>query len=358
MVDNGIHQRKADHLRSVAEEDVAHVRGTLLDCVQLAPNALPEMAFDEVDASCEFFGKQLKSALMITSMTGGVEQAGALNRDLASVAGKHGIAFAVGSQRVLLKNPERLPDFAVRDQFGDGVLLGNIGAQQLTQYPPERIIELVEGIDADGICVHLNAAHELTQDAGDCDFRGQLQAIKELGQELGGRVVVKETGAGLSPGTVHRLRLLDQNIKYIDVAGAGGTSWPKAESYRAKDPLARAIGESFSEWGWPTAVCLLAAGQNKDYMTGLIGSGGIASGLDAARAIACGADIVGIARAVLLAYLEKGVAGADNYLYRVIHELKAAMLLTGSRTVAMLKSVQRIYTGELATWLDQLSVRM
>jgi isopentenyl-diphosphate delta-isomerase len=358
MVDGGIQQRKADHLRIVAEEDVAHARGTLLDCVQLAPSALPEMAFDEIDASCEFFGKPLNAALMITSMTGGVDQASALNRDLASVAGKHGIAFAVGSQRVLLKNPERLPDFAVRDQIGDGVLLGNIGAQQLTQYPPERIIKLIEMIDADGICVHLNPAHELAQDAGDCDFRGQLQAIRELGKELGGRVVVKETGAGLSPGTVHRLRLLDQSIKYIDVAGAGGTSWPKAESYRANEPLARAIGESFSEWGWPTAVCLLAAGQNKDYVTGLIGSGGIATGLDAARAIACGADLVGIARAVLLAYLEKGITGADSYLSRVIHELRAAMLLTGSRTVEILKNAQRIYTGELAVWLDQLSVRL
>jgi isopentenyl-diphosphate delta-isomerase len=349
VVDDGILRRKADHLRIVAEEDVTHGGPTLLECVQLIPEALPELALSEIDTSVEFFGKQLSAPLMITSMTGGAARGAELNQIFAAAAAEAGIAFAVGSQRVLLSHPERLPEFAVRAQIPQGVLLGNIGAQQLNEHPPARIAELVSMIDADGICVHLNAAHELAQVDGDRDFRGLRELIAQLNDQLDGRVLVKETGAGIS-STTARL-LAGRGISFIDVAGAGGTSWPKVESYRADEKLARAIGETFSNWGMPTAACIIGARRRAHCDTCIIGSGGIVTGLDAARAMACGANLVGVARAVLLAYLADGAAGASAYLARLIHELKVAMLLIGCRDLTALREAPRIYTGALREWL-------
>src|SRR5205823_5611334 len=159
-------RRKSEHLRIVAEEDVLHSGGTLLDCVQLLHCALPELDLNDIDLSAQLFGKPLRLPLMITSMTGGAALAGELNRDLAATAQRLGIAFAVGSQRVLWDQPQALPDFAVRKLMPDAVLLGNIGGAQLIEQPTSRLVELIQMIDADGLCVHLNPAQELVQPDG------------------------------------------------------------------------------------------------------------------------------------------------------------------------------------------------
>lgn len=361
MGDDNILKRKADHLRIVAEEDVRHGGSTLLQCVQLIPEALPEMALDDIDLSVQFFGKTLAAPLMITSMTGGTERGGELNLGLARAAAGAGIAFAVGSQRVLLRHPERLHEFEVREYF-DGVLLGNIGAQQLREHSPEQIAELVAMIDADGICVHLNPAHELAQVDGDRDFRGLLELIAGLNGQLQGRVLVKETGAGIAPWTVRRL--VDSGIRCIDVAGAGGTSWTKVESYRTSDALAGGVAAALSDWGMPTAACIIGARAVADHDTLIVGSGGVTTVLDVARVLACGADLAGIARAVLLAYMAEGPgsvggpAGAGAYLDRLIHQLKATMLLLGCREPSGMRDVPRVYTGELKDWLAAIEGQM
>jgi len=353
MVDDGIQQRKADHVRIVLSEDVGHAGSNMLECVQLLHNALPELALSEIDTGCEFFSKQLSAPLMITSMTGGGERTGELNHSLARAAGRAGIAFSVGSQRVLLEHPERLDDFAVRSEIKDGVLLGNIGAQQLVEYDVARVVELTEMIQADGMCVHLNPAHELAQREGDRDFRGQLAAIAQLVDKMDGRVLVKETGAGMSPGVASRL--WQAGVRYLDVAGAGGTSWTKVERHRKGDHLSKAIAWVFGDWGIPTAAAVLGVRRACGDGPCIIGSGGMWSGLDAARAIACGADLAGYAQAALRAPTGGESQEPDLYLEKVIHELKTAMLLTGCRNLAALRQAPRVYTGALRDWLSNVN---
>ena len=351
MSDTELTQRKSDHLRIVAEEDVAHRAASLLGDVQLLHQALPELNLSAIDTSVEFFGKRLANPLMITSMTGGAERAGELNRALAAVAAQCGVAFAVGSQRVMLHRPETCADFAVREELGaDGVLLGNIGAAQLRQYEPAQIAALAQRIEADGMCVHLNVAHELAQDEGDRSFDGIVAALTRLVEALEGRVLVKETGAGLSPEAL--ALLCGCGVKYIDVAGAGGTSWTRVEGYRVRTPKARAVAETFADWGIPTAFSVLAARRVCPPDCCIIGSGGIHTGLDAARTIACGARLAGVARSLLLAYTAGGVDGAVAHLRRMVHELRCAMLLTSAARVAELQQVRRVYTGRLREWLS------
>ncbi len=350
--DDKIRTRKADHLRIVAEEEVAHSSATLLDGVRLFHQALPEIDLESVDTTASFFGRRLRAPLLITSMSGGTEMAGTLNRDLATVAAKHGIAFGVGSQRIILDQPEALADFAVRRQIPDSVLLGNIGGAQLVQHDTEAIAGLKEQIEADALCVHLNAAQELVQPEGDCHFAGIADALEKLSGRLPGQVLVKETGAGMSPET---LGLLDRiGITCIDVAGAGGTSWTKVEMHREENDSLRQIAGTFADWGIPTAFSIIAARKTCSPDTCIIGAGGIFSGLDAARAIAAGASLVGFARSVFLAYREGGVDGADRYVDRVIRELMNAMVLTGAADLDALRSVPRVYTGELRQWLSAM----
>jgi len=312
LPDTLLSRRKSEHLQIVASQDVTHKGGTLLGNVQLLHQALPELSVDDIDLSVEFFGKRLNAPLMITSMTGGAEYAGQLNHNLAKVSQQQGVAFAVGSQRVMIRHPEVTNDFAVRSNIPDGVLLGNIGAVQLQEYSPDIIMGLVKAIDADGICVHLNAGQELMP----------LKQLNSIG------------------------------VTYIDVSGAGGTSWTKVEAYRAADPNLKHLGELFSDWGVPTAFSVIAARNIMTDKAMIIGSGGIMSGMDAARCIACGADIAGFARPALLAFLDRGAEGVSELLERYAKELKTAMLLTGSKNIAAMQNAPKIYNGELKTWLD------
>jgi len=348
--DLSIGKRKSEHLKIVAEKDVSYIKSSLLECVHLIHCALPEVDFEKIRTETEFFGKLLRAPLMITSMTGGTEYARELNRSLAEISEAKGIAFAVGSQRVIYRHPETKKDFAVRKWIPNGVLLGNIGAAELVNYPINRVKDLISSIEADGICVHLNPAQEMVQSEGNRNYTGQLDAITELMEILDGRVLIKETGAGIDPYTLERLK--KAGVKYIDISGAGGTSWTKVEMYRANDEKIKRAGETFSDWGLPTAFSIYAARMIMSDDVSVIASGGINSGLDVAKSIALGADVGGFARPILKAYLDGGIKKASLFVESLIYELKTAMLLTGVDNLKGLKNVPRVYTGELRQWLN------
>ena len=351
MTDPLISKRKSEHLRIVLEEEVTHRQPTLLEEIRLVHQALPELKLSGIDTGIDFFGRHLQAPLMITSMTGGAGVAGEMNRQLARAAARAGVAFAVGSQRILFRHPEMLPDFAVREQIPDGVLLGNIGAVQLLEYDLAQVADLVDRIEADGICVHLNAAQELCQVEGNRDFTGLLEQIGRLVERLEGRVLVKETGAGLSPATLRAL--CDTGVRYIDTAGAGGTSWTRVEHHRCPEGPERQLGETLADWGIPTAFSVIAARHLCTTDICIVGSGGVTSGLDCARVIAAGAHIAGFATAALRAWKQGGEQGVAALIDRLTHELRCTMLLTGSADVQALRDTSRIYTGELRHWLAE-----
>jgi isopentenyl-diphosphate delta-isomerase len=213
---------------------------------------------------------------------------------------------------------------------------------------------LVDAVGVDALCLHLNPAMELVQPGGDRDFRGGLETIARLVRELGVPVMVKETGCGISPALARRLHR-QAGVRHVDVSGAGGTSWVGVETKRAAaagDERARSLGEALWDWGVPTgaSVALL---RPLGFDT-LIATGGIATGLDVARAIALGATGAGIARPVLRALSSGGRQGAMAWLDSVEAELRAVMLLTGSGDLAALRRAPRVVVGELAEWIAQL----
>jgi len=345
-----ISTRKADHLDLAIKGDVGFLaKTTLFECVTLVHDALPELDLDAVDTSCEVLGKKLSAPILIAGMTGGTERAERINRELAAIAEARGYAFGLGSQRAILKNPAALSSYAVRDVAPTTLLLGNLGVVQAAKLPTSDVAALAAQVGADALCVHLNPAMELVQKEGDRDFRGGLDTLERLVNELPVPVVAKETGSGLSSSVAERLKL--RGIRHVDVSGAGGTSWVAVEMHRA-DGVKRGVGETFRDWGIPTAASVaLVARHGFDTV---FATGGIASGLDIARAIALGATVGGIARASLQALEAGGREGALAFFDRIEAELKAAMLLVGARNLAALKKAPRVIRGELADWLAQV----
>ena len=340
-------QRKSQHLDLVQRDEVEPA-DALFSCVRLLHRALPELSLEEIDLSAELCGRPLKAPLMIVGMTGGTERAGQINRDLAAIAQEAGVAFGVGSMRILLDQPELLPTFAV--QARPPLLMANLGAQQLVQRGPDAALKLIELLQADGIAIHLNAAQELVQEGGDRDFRGQLEAIGKLAGKA--NVLVKETGCGISPAMVEQLA--GAGVRAVDVSGAGGTSWPRVEQLRAKSPQARELGELLSNWGIPAAACIAGARQRAPEVQ-LVGSGGIRSGLDAAKAIALGADVAGFALPMVRAHQQGGIEAARATLQACIAALRAAFLLCGARDAAALRSSKPIVLEPLKTWIEGLA---
>jgi isopentenyl-diphosphate delta-isomerase len=339
-------QKKA-HLDLCATENVAfRNRTTLLENVQLMHRSLPELSLDAIDTSVELLGKRLKAPLIIAAMTGGTERALKINTELAAIAEANGYGFGLGSQRAMLDTTEAAYTYRVRDNAPTVLLLGNIGVVQARDCDTSVLESLVKSVEADALCVHMNPAMEVIQSQGDRNFFGCVDTFARLVNELSVPVVAKETGSGVSLEVARELSAL--GVKTIDVSGAGGTSWVGVEAMRAVG-ADREVGERLWDWGIPTAASVDYA--NRCSMK-VIATGGIFNGLDVARCIALGASAAGIARPVLKFFHQGGSAKAEAYLKSVQKELATVMLLCGARTVAELKRVPRVITGELRFWLE------
>lgn len=350
MGDEDITQRKRDHIALCAEGDVGYRdTTTLLECVKLVHDALPELSLDDLDTSVTVLGKQLRFPLVIAGMTGGTPEAAELNRVLATVAEARGYGFGLGSQRAMHRHSELAWTYSVREVAPTTLVLGNVGMVQARELSTEKLRELVGSVGADALCVHLNPAMELVQPGGDRDFTGGSGVFERLNTSLGVPVVAKETGNGI--GAAAAMKLHSAGVRHVDVSGAGGTSWVGVETLRASEG-ARELGESLWDWGVPTAVSV-ALTHAQGFET-VIATGGIATGRDIARAIALGATVCGIARPLLKACRAHGREGVERYVDGIERELRAMMLLTGSRSVTALRRAPRVIVGELSQWTSQL----
>jgi isopentenyl-diphosphate delta-isomerase len=281
-------------------------------------------------------------------MTGGTADAATVNRDLARLAERFGIGFGLGSQRAMLRRPELAATYTVRREAPTTLVLANLGLVQAAQIATTDIERLVESVGADGLCLHLNPAQELVQKEGDRNFVGGFAALRRIHAETEVPIIVKETGCGISARVGERLK--EAGIRYVDVSGAGGTSWVRVEDLRG-DTRSHALGGLFRDWGIPTAASLV---QLRDSKLVRIASGGIRNALDAARAIALGAEICGFALPVFRAYRSGGSESAADFLEQSIEGLRVAMVLTGSRTLQDLRRQPVVLGPHLQRWAQKV----
>jgi isopentenyl-diphosphate delta-isomerase len=296
-----IENRKADHIRICLEEDVSAQGVTSgLERYRFVHQALPEINLRDVDTSLELWGHKLQVPLLISSMTGGAPRAAEINCNLAIAAQRLGIAIGVGSQRAALKNPELGPTYQVRPYAPNVPLFANLGAVQLNySYGIDECRRVVDMIEANALILHLNALQEAVQPEGDTDFAGLTAKIATICQTIEVPVIVKEVGWGISAEAARML--WEAGVSAIDVAGAGGTSWTQVEAHRIPTERGRLVAEAFVGWGISTVDSLQGARSEMPEGHKLFASGGIRNGIDAAKAVALGADLVGIARPFLKA---------------------------------------------------------
>lgn len=326
--------RKLEHIELSLDRRM-QLESRFFDRYAFVHEALPELDMDAIDLTVPFLGKELQAPLLVSCMTGGTGSATSINRHLAEGAERAGIALGVGSQRKAIEDPSTAASFVVRDHAPTVPLLGNLGAVQLNYgFGLEHCRQAVDMIGADALALHLNPLQEALQPEGQCNFSDLLPRIAQVVEGLGVPVIAKEIGCGLSAATARRL--VDAGIRILDTAGLGGTSWARIEAARADDT---AIGELFAGWGVPTpeSIAQLSAMEGVT----VIGSGGIRNGVDVAKAIAMGADVVGLAQPFLAPAVESAEAVYAK-IQRTIRELRIAMFCAGARTLEELRRVELV----------------
>ncbi len=332
--------RKADHIRIAVEEDVGFGNLTNgLDRYRFVHQALPEIDLDVVDTGTTLLGRRLAAPILISCMTGGVAKGGLINRILAAAAQHAGVAIGVGSQRAALDDPSLEETFQVRELAPDVPLLANLGAAQLAG--PEgidRCRAVVRMIEADALVIHVNPLQEALQPEGTTRFAGLIDRIGAAATAIDVPIIVKEVGWGIAESIARRLA--EVGVAGIDVAGAGGTNWGEVERRRIDDPVMARVAEEFREWGIPTAESVLAS--RRGFPDGLvIASGGLRTGLDAAKCLALGADAVGFAAPLLKAAVVSRRA-VDERLRGIIEGLRIAMFCIGAATLTDLAATSHL----------------
>ncbi len=344
--------RKLDHIRLVVEADVEARHSTLLEDVRIVHRALPEIDLEEVSLETEFCGARVGAPIMITGMTGGHPEAGRINRLLAKVAGKYGLPIGVGSQRAAIEDPSLEWTYrVVREEAPEAFVVANLGAPQLSMgYGVREAKKAVEMIDADALAIHLNPGQEAYQVEGDPYYSGVAERIAEIQDEVGVPVIVKETGTGLSMEDVRLLYRL--GVRCFDVSGLGGTSWIKVEVLRGqRKGRGMPAGPIADQWGNPTATAIVEARAAAPHSY-IVGSGGVRTGLDAAKAIALGADLAGIALPAMRSVVRGGQESLERMIETLLYQVKTVLFMTGSRRPTDLWRAPLILGGRILAAME------
>lgn len=332
MDDNNIQARKKEHLE-IAASDVSRYKNLTngFEKYRFVHCALPEMDYSEVEIDTEFLGYELSCPLIINPISGGEINGKHLNEDLAQVASEERIGLSLGSIRAALVDKGNYESFSIVNSYARNIpLIVNIGCLQIKDAATrDALLKICGRLGADAISVHLNPLQEILQPEGGSNFKGVLKAIRELNRISEKPIIIKEVGFGLSKYVVEQLR--EAGIKWIDISGSGGTSWSRIEAQRIQNRFHKTVAEEFEEWGIPTAKCLTDIKFLDDI--NIIASGGISTGQDFAKAIALGADFVGLARAIVSIWNKSGCQGIKNIIKRYRKVLKLSLFSTGCKNI-------------------------
>lgn len=322
-------QRKAEHIRINLEEDVAFKKLTNgLEDYFFMHQALPELDLAQIDTSTRLFGKSLKTPLLVSSMTGGTAKAREINQTLAEAAQAVGMAMGLGSMRAGIEDPSLESTYQVRNVAPDILLFANLGAVQLNYgYGLEQCQRAVDMIAADALILHFNVLQEAVQPEGDGNFAGLLDKVATICRSLPVPVIAKEVGWGFSREAARQLA--DAGVAAIDVAGAGGTSWSQVEMYRAPTKRHARLAGAFIDWGIPTAVSVAYCREVAPSLP-VFASGGIKDGIEAAKCIALGASLIGLAGEFLRTADRDGVAGVVDLAGVITDELRVTMFCSAA----------------------------
>lgn len=333
-MDSQRRERKDQHIENYLRTRTRE--STLLEDVYIEHNALSDVSLNQIDTSIDFMGRKIAMPLMIDAMTGGGRSSASINEDLSSICEHLNIPMAVGSESIALTDEESRESFELVKAKENLFRIGNLGfGRDYKDFEFARDL-----IDANAMQVHLNIAQELVMKEGDNDFHSSLDLIEELTEKFPYPIIVKETGSGISKEVAKKL--VEKNVKYIDVAGKGGTNFIEIEDLRDFEM----DYSDLYHWGIPTAKSIIDVRSASDDVF-IIASGGIRTAMDIVKSIIIGADMAAMSGEVLNYLLRGGYDACENFLKDVNHKIKIIMALLGVRNIKELKKVDYKLTGQL-----------
>jgi len=346
-----LRDRKTEHLQiclDFAKEVIEDTESAGFDKIKLVHSALPELSFNDIDTSVRFLGSTIPIPVFISCMTGGSAQRFQMNEQLAVAAQKTGIPVGMGSIRLLFEHDEIFPHFHMKPFAPDVPVLANIGSVQIKTIAHKKIIEMLKRLEVQALVIHCNPGQELVQPEGDYNFKGLFSSISKFCENSPIPVIVKETGCGIRPSLV--IRLLNNGVSYVDLAGSGGTNWILVEGQRTEEDD-MLITKEFDSWGLPTALLQAVVGRHDGK---IIASGGIRKGTDIAKAIALGAGVTGMALPFIRALDKQGIEGVLKLTYRLQKSLKIAMTLAGAIDLKTLSQTPVLFDPDFISLMNQL----
>ena len=335
-------QRKSQHIQLALESKNQAIGLSGFDSITLPHNALPDIDFQDISLETPVLGKVRPTPFYISAMTAGHKDAIGLNKIFAEACRQKGWIFGVGSQRRQLSDPTAHKEWEHLKNFSnDLTLLSNIGLTQLiplvmtNQIP--KLLSLVESLNAKALVIHTNPLQEVLQTEGTPHFKMGFKAIEILCEKVSVPIILKETGCGFAKHTLEKLKGI--GLAAVDISGLGGTHWGRIEGHRSsKDSIHFRASQTFSSWGHSTVESLYYANViQPDYE--VWASGGVRSGLDAAKSIALGADAVGFA----MPALQKALLGVEfliDWMSKIEYELKIALFCLGLLKVKDMKGIK------------------
>lgn len=331
---------------------VAASSAAVWDGITLLPNPLPEIDRDEVRTSLRFLGRDCALPFLLLA-----REAQADPSPLAALAQRYGAPLSLGDISGLLADSGRqTPLRRAREVAPEALLLGEIAATALLPGPdaapidPDLLRDALVEIGIDGLIVTLDFADVALTNARRPNAIGATEVVGDLARTL--RLPVLLRSAIGIPRQQAR-GLVSRGIAGLIVAGSesfdgqGPSEAARGNARRAADQ--RAV---FSGWGIPT---LAAVRMLRAVGAPLVSDGGIRSGLDAAKALTLGADLVGITPPADAASEEDGAKAAvalERWLAGFVEVLRITMFLTGAARLATLKQVPFIATGPTREWLE------
>lgn len=332
--------RKDEHL-SLAEKFYTPDATSQFDQLRFVHQSLPEMSVADVELRTHLGPLTLPVPLLIEAMTGGSPRTGKINAALGRIAAATGMPVATGSQSIALQDDAAIATFTpLRENNPDGIVFANMGAGH-TVAQAQRVIDMLA---ADALEIHVNVAQELVMPEGDRDFHW-LDSIGEVVAGVSVPVIVKEVGFGMARETLQRLAQV--GVQYVDLSGRGGTNFVQIENFRRPEKELSYL----DGWGQSTVESLLEA-RNVPQLQ-VVATGGIRQPLDAAKALALGANLVGSAGQILHSLIKTDEATTTAMLLEWQDGLRRIMTLLGCYNLAALKQQRLLLSPELESYCRQ-----
>jgi isopentenyl-diphosphate delta-isomerase len=333
--------RKKEHVKySLMLEN--KVKRNNFDDIVISHNCLTQVNIEEVDLSTSLQGIMLQNPIIINAMTGGYFGGEIINRELSKIAKNLNLAMAVGSQKIAIDNANSEKSFRiVRETNPDGIILANIGADASI----EDAVKAIDMVKADALQIHLNVPQELAMKEGRRNFKGTLENIKNIINSINVPLIVKEVGFGISGKEA--LTLVKQGVKIIDVGGKGGTNFIAIENKRDRTSALRKL----ENWGIPTPVSIIDVVESVGNKADVIASGGLGSGIDAAKSFALGAKAAAFAGSFLYILKKKGPGALKKHINQILKEIKCVMVMTGAKNLNELRQSDVRILGNTYYWV-------